>query len=515
MALLRSIATVGGYTLISRFLGFARDILIAATLGAGPIADAFFVAFKLPNFFRRLFAEGAFNAAFVPLFSGRLASDGFESAKNFATSVLSVMVAFLFVFVTLLQIAMPFLMHGFAPGFVDDPEKFQLAVELTRITFPYLLFISLVSLLGGVLNSLGRFAAAAATPIILNIVLIGALLGATPFLPTAGHALAWGVAAAGAAQFVWLVVACHRAGLPLPLRWPRLTPGVRRVLRLMLPGAVGAGVVQINLLIDIVIASLLPTGAVSYLYYADRVNQLPLGVVGIAIGTALLPLLSRQLREGSVEEAKNSMNRGIEVALLLTVPATAALLVIAEPIITVLFQRGEFSAATAEATGQALMAYAIGLPAYVLIKVLGPGFFAREDTVTPVKIAIVCVAVNVVLNLTLIHYLAHVGIALATAISAWLNAALLSVVLHRRGHHSFDARLWSRCLRITLASVVMAVGLWFALQAMGPAFESSVPARIGALATLVVGGLGLYALLAIATKAVVISDLKRMLSRRG
>jgi len=372
-----------------------------------------------------------------------------------------------------------------------------------------------VSLLGGVLNSLGRFAAAAATPIILNIVLIGALLGATPFLPTAGHALAWGVAAAGAAQFVWLVVACHRAGLPLPLRWPRLTPGVRRVLRLMLPGAVGAGVVQINLLIDIVIASLLPTGAVSYLYYADRVNQLPLGVVGIAIGTALLPLLSRQLREGSVEEAKNSMNRGIEVALLLTVPATAALLVIAEPIITVLFQRGEFSAATAEATGQALMAYAIGLPAYVLIKVLGPGFFAREDTVTPVKIAIVCVAVNVVLNLTLIHYLAHVGIALATAISAWLNAALLSVVLHRRGHHSFDARLWSRCLRITLASVVMAVGLWFALQAMGPAFESSVPARIGALATLVVGGLGLYALLAIATKAVVISDLKRMLSRRG
>lgn len=514
MALLRSIATVGGYTLISRFLGFARDILIAATLGAGPIADAFFVAFKLPNFFRRLFAEGAFNAAFVPLFSGRLASEGFAAAQIFATSVLSVMVAFLFVFVTLLQVAMPFLMYGFAPGFTDDPEKFQLAIELTRITFPYLLFISLVSLLGGVLNSLGRFAAAAATPIILNIVLIGALLGATPYLPTAGHALAWGVAAAGAAQFVWLVVACHRAGMVLPLRWPRLTPGVRRVLQLMLPGAVGAGVVQINLLIDIVIASLLPTGAVSYLYYADRVNQLPLGVVGIAIGTALLPLLSRQLREGAAEDARDSMNRGIEVALLLTVPAAVALLVIAEPIIVVLFERGEFSATTATATAHALMAYAVGLPAYVLIKVLGPGFFAREDTVTPVKIAIGCVCVNVILNLTLIHILAHVGIALATAISAWLNAFLLARILHKRGHHAFDDRLRRRIIRILVASVTMGAILWLALAMIGSAFEASLLTKIGALAAIVLGGLGLYAVLAIVTGAVVPAELKRMLSRR-
>ena len=513
MALLRSIATVGGYTLMSRILGFARDILIAALLGAGPIADAFFVAFKLPNFFRRLFAEGAFNAAFVPLFSRRLASEGTAAAQIFATSVLSVMVAFLYVFVTLSQIAMPFLMYGFAPGFTDDPEKFQLTIELTRITFPYLLFISLVSLLGGILNSLGRFAAAAATPIILNIVLIGALLGATPHLPTAGHALAWGVAVAGVAQFVWLVVACHRAGMPLPLHWPRLSPGVRRVLRLMLPGAVGAGVVQINLLIDIVIASLLPTGAISYLYYADRVNQLPLGVVGIAIGTALLPLLSRQLREGATEDARNSMNRGIEVALLLTVPAAAALLVIAGPIITVLFERGEFSAATATATAQALMAYTIGLPAYVLIKVLGPGYFSREDTVTPVKIAIVCVAVNVILNLTLIHILAHVGIALATALSAWLNAFLLAWILRKRGHHWFDDRLRSRVLRIFIASAVMAAVLWLALQAIGPVFEASIPTKIAALAALVLGGLGLYAVLSIATGAVVPSDLKRMLSR--
>ena len=515
MALLKSIATVGGYTLISRFLGFARDILIAAMLGAGPVADAFFVAFKLPNFFRRLFAEGAFNAAFVPLFSRRLASDGLQAAQIFATSVLSVMVAFLFVFVTLLQIGMPFLMYGFAPGFTDDPAKFQLAVELTRITFPYLLFISLVSLLGGVLNSLGRFAAAAATPIILNIVLIGALVGATPYLPTAGHALAWGVAVAGAAQFVWLAVACHRAGMPLPLRWPRLTPGVRRVLRLMLPGAVGAGVVQINLLIDIVIASILPTGAVSYLYYADRVNQLPLGVVGIAIGTALLPLLSRQLREGATDEARNSMNRGIEVALLLTVPAAAALLVIAEPIITVLFQRGQFSADTATATGQALMAYAVGLPAYVLVKVLAPGYFAREDTATPVKIAIVCVAVNVVLNLVLIQFLGHVGIALATAASAWLNAFLLAAILRKRGHHRFDGRLRDKSVRIVLASALMAGSLWLAMVFIGSAFDAAAPLRIGALAALIAGGLGVYAGLAVVTRAVVLSDLKSMLSRKG
>ena len=515
MALLRSIATVGGYTLISRFLGFARDILIAAILGAGPIADAFFVAFKLANFFRRLFAEGAFSAAFVPLFSGRLASEGLVAAQIFATSVLSVMVAFLFVFITLLQIAMPILMYGFAPGFADDPDKFQLAIDLTRITVPYLLFISLVSLLGGVLNSLGRFAATAATPIIMNIVLIGALLGATPFLPTAGHALAWGIAVAGAVQLVWLIIACHRAGIALPLLRPRLSPGVRRVLRLMLPGAVGEGVVQINLLIDIVIASLLPTGAISYLYYADRVNQLPLGVVGIAIGTALLPLLSRQLREGALEDARNSMNRGMEMALLLTVPAAAALLVIAGPIITVLFERGEFSAATATATAQALMAYAIGLPAYVLIKVLGPGFFAREDTITPAKIAIVCVAVNVILNLTLIHYLAHVGIALATAISAWLNAFLLASILHKRGHHRFDDRLRSRIVRILFASAAMAAGLWLALVAIGSAFEAAIPTRISAIAALVFGGLGLYAVLAIMTGAVALSDLKRLLSRKG
>jgi len=514
MALFRSIATVGGYTMVSRVLGFVRDILIAAYLGAGPVADAFFVAFKLPNFFRRLFAEGAFNAAFVPLFTARLAEAGKEAAERFAARVMSVMVVFLFCFVTLLQICMPWVMAAIAPGFADDPAKFDLAVDLAQTTFPYLLFISLVSLMGGVLNVLDRFAAAAATPIILNIVLIGALLIATPYLPTPGHALAWGVAVAGIAQFLWLIAACRREGIRFALPRPKLTPRVRRLLRLMLPGAVGAGVVQINLLVDIVIASILPTGAVSFLYYADRVNQLPLGVVGVAIGTALLPLLSRQLRAGEEAAARDSMNRGVEFALLLTVPAAAALLVIAEPILIVLFERGVFDRSVSTGASQALMAYAVGLPAYVLIKVLAPGFFAREDTMTPVRIAVVCVVLNIALSLALIQFIAHAGIALATAIAAWVNAALLAGVLHRRGHHGIDERLRARLPRIVLSAAGMAAALVGAMTLTGDAFSGAVEIRIAALAGLIGLGLAVYAALAVLTGAARPADLKQAVRRK-
>ena len=514
MVLLRSILTVGGFTMLSRVLGFIRDILVAAFLGAGPVADAFFVAFKMPNFFRRLFAEGAFNAAFVPLFAAKLTDDGRKPAAQFAAAVMSVMVVFLLVFVTALQIAMPWLMYVFAPGFANDPEKFLLAVDLTRITFPYLLFISLVSLLGGVLNSLGRFAAAAATPVILNLVLIGAMLLATPYLPSPGHSLAWGVAVAGVAQFLWLVYACRREGVSLRLPRPRLSPPVRRLLRLMVPGAIGAGVVQINLLVDIVIASLLPTGAISFLYYADRVNQLPLGVVGVAIGTALLPLLSRQLRAGEDREALNSMNRAIEIALLFTIPGAAALLIIAHPIVSVLFERGAFDAATSLATAQALMAYSVGLPAYVLIKVLAPGFFARQDTATPVKIAIVCVAINVILNLILIQFLAHVGIALATAISAWINAFLLATFLRRRDQFQTDARLRQRIVRILVATLGMTAALWGGLVFLESIFVDGPAGRTVVLAILVVGGLGIYFALAVLFRAATISDVKSLLARK-
>ncbi|MAJ92999.1 MAG: murein biosynthesis integral membrane protein MurJ [Rhodospirillaceae bacterium TMED63] len=513
MALLRSIATVGGFTMISRFLGFARDILIAAILGAGPVADAFFVAFKLPNFFRRLFAEGAFNAAFVPLFARHMSEGGRDAARRFAEEVLSVFVVALLLFVTILQIAMPWIMHGFAPGFADDPLRFDLAVAMTQITFPYLLFISLVSQLGGVLNALGKFAAAAAAPIILNLCLITALLGLSAFVATPGHALAWGVAIAGAAQFVWLMVACHRAEFQLCLLRPRMTPRVKRLLVLILPGAIGAGVVQVNLLIDVVIASLLPRGSVSFLYYSDRVNQLPLGVIGVAVGTALLPLLSRQLRAGEDDNAMGSMNRAMEFALLLTVPAAAALMVIPDGIIAVLFERGAFGAAETHATARALAAYAIGLPAYVLIKVLGPGFFAREDTVTPVKIAALCVTINLGLNLLLMGPLLHVGIALATAISAWINVGLLLLVLRRRGQFRLDARLRRAIPRTLMAAAAMTVVVSLAREALADFAASDVFARGLTLAAVIAIGLAGFVGAAVLFGAARLSDIKRMLDR--
>jgi putative peptidoglycan lipid II flippase len=514
MALLGSIATVGSYTMLSRILGFARDILIAAMLGAGPVADAFFVAFKLPNFFRRLFAEGAFNAAFIPLFTARLTSEGHDSARRFAEEVFAVLVITLVVLCTAIQIAMPWAMHVFAPGFVGDPERFDLTVELTRITFPYLLFISLVSQLGGILNSLGRFAAAAATPILLNVALIAAIVGLTPVLETAGHALAWGVFAAGVIQFLWLIEACRRAGMTFRLPRPRLNPRVRRLLVLILPGAIGAGVVQINLLIGIVIASLLPTGSVSYLYYADRIYQLPLGVIGVAVGTALLPLLSRQLRAGEDGDAMASLNRALEFALLLSLPAAAALIVMPGPIVSVLFERGAFDAQAARATAEALIAFSLGVPAYVLIKVLAPGFFAREDTTTPVKIAALCVAVNVALSLALMVPLKHVGIALAQAVSSWINAVLLAIYLRRRGFLVFDDRLKQRAGRTALAAAGMAAVLFAAATGLAPMLDGGAAARAAALALLVAGGLAAFGVLALAFKAAVPADVKSALGRR-
>ena len=515
MTLVRSAATVGGFTMISRLLGFLRDVLLAAILGAGPVADAFFVAFKLPNFFRRLFAEGAFNAAFVPLFSGLLSRRGPIVATIFAGEALAVLLWTLLVLVVSMQLAMPWVMLGLAPGFAKDPAKFDLAVQFTRATFPYLLFISLVSLLGGVLNAMGRFAAAAATPILLNICLIGALLGLARMTPTPGHALAWGVAVAGAVQFLWLVVACHRAGILPRLPRPRVTPGVRRLLRMMLPAALGAGVVQLNLLIDVIIASLLPSGSVSFLYFADRINQLPLGVIGVALGTALLPLLSRQLATGDTAGAQDSQSRAVEFCLLLTVPAAAALVVAAHPIVDGLFGRGAFTPDVVSRTAWALAAYAVGLPAYVLIKVLAPGYYARGDTATPVKYAVVALFVNLALNLALMIPLAHVGIALATAIAAWVDAALLAWGLSRRRMFVFDTRLRQRLARILAASAVMAVALGLAVFGLADTFAGGEATRAAALVALVVGGLAVFALSDHVLGATDLADLSRKLRRRG
>ncbi|MGH6662382.1 MAG: murein biosynthesis integral membrane protein MurJ [Rhodospirillales bacterium] len=514
MALLRSIATVGVFTLFSRVLGFLRDILIAAVLGAGGVADVFFVAFKLPNLFRRLFAEGAFSMAFVPMYAGGLEAKGKEHARQFADAAFSVLFWSLAAFVVLIELGMPLVMMGFAPGFIASPEKFDLAVTLTRITFPYILFISLVSLMAGVLNSLGRFAAAAATPMLLNLCLIGALLLFARVAETPGHALAWGVFAAGVLQAAWLFVACGRAGVWLRLPRPRLTDDVRVLLRRMLPVAVGAGVYQISLVIDTVIASLLPTGSISYLFYADRVNQLPLGVIGVAVGTALLPLLSRQVRAGDTEAALASQNRALELSFLLTLPAAAALVVIAEPVIRVLFERGAFGPTETRATAQALAVFAAGLPAYVLVKALAPGFFAREDTATPVKISVVCLIVNLVLNLILMVPLKHVGIATATAVASWLNAGLLAYVLGRRGHLVVDARLARRVPRVVVAAAGMALTLFAALTPLQASLAGSLSERIAALAVLVLGGMAVFGALVAALGAARLSDLKS-LTRSG
>ena len=515
MALLRSVATLGGYTLVSRILGFVRDILIANVLGAGMIADAFFVAFKFPNFFRRLFAEGAFNAAFVPLYAGRLARDGLEPARRFAGEAAAVLLTALAAFTITAMIAMPWLMFVLAPGFVEQPDKFALTTELTRLTFPYLMFMALMALLGGMLNSLERFAATAAAPILLNIVLIAALvLTRIGVFNLPGHALAWGVAIAGAAQFVAIAWACHRAGIMISLPRPRLTPGVRRLLMLMAPGLVGAGVVQVNLVVDVILASLLAEGSVSYLYFADRVNQLPLGVVGVAVGVALLPLLSRQLGAGDTEGARASQNRAIEFSMLLTLPAAAALIAMPLPIITGLFQRGAFDSAAAQATAGALAAFACGLPAYVLIKTLTPAFFAREDTATPVKIAATAMVVNIVLAATLMQYWAHVGIALATAISAWLNAILLLVVLWRRGHIDPDRQLFLRLPRIVLASVVLGLVLWQAARWFAAMFHGPLWQQSATLALFVFGGAFLFATLAQTCGAADIRELVTIFRRR-
>jgi putative peptidoglycan lipid II flippase len=498
MALLRSAATVGSFTLVSRVLGFVRDILTAAILGAGPVADAFFVAQRLPNLFRSLFAEGAFSAAFVPLASGTLAEGGAAAMRDFAEEAFAALFAALLVFVAVGEVFMPWVLRVIAPGFERDPAKFRLVVDLTRITFPYLLFISLTALQGGLLNTVERFAAPAATPILLNVFLIAGLLLMAQFGWTGGHVLAAALTAAGVAQFLWLMRSCGRAGVRLRLRRPRLTPRVKETLRIMAPGIVGAGVTQLNLVISTALASLLPGGSVSYLYYADRLNQLPLGVVGIAVGTAILPSLSRQVRTGDRDGAVATQNRGVELALLLTLPAAAALIILAGPILAALFERGAFGPLQTRATAAALAAYAAGLPAFVLVKVLAPGFFAHRNTRTPVKVAVAALALNLALTVTLMQFLAHVGIAIALSAAGWMQALALYALLVRHGHFHLDRRSAARIPRIAAATGGMALVLWGLRDALAAAIAGPSALRLAALAALVAAGFLSFALLGLA-----------------
>ncbi|MDX2094938.1 MAG: murein biosynthesis integral membrane protein MurJ [Alphaproteobacteria bacterium] len=491
MSLVKSTLTIGFFTFLSRISGFVRDVLMANLLGAGMLSDAFFVAFKLPNFFRRLFAEGAFNAAFIPSFSSILTGDGRDAAIKFAGEVMSVLLLVLLVLNAVFIVFMPWIAPLFAPGFTDTPEKFDLTVALSQITFPYILFISLVSLLGGILNSMGKFAAPAASPILLNLCMIGGMLWLSNLSPTPAHALSYAVFLAGMVQLGWLVLACLRADMMPPLMPPRLTARVKTMLLLMAPAALGSGVQQLNLLIDVIIASHIP-GAVSYLYYADRITELPIGMIGVAVGTVLLPMLSKQIRSGNLDGARTSMNRALELVLLFGLPATAALLVIAEPVIRVLYQHGAFTPEDMRAVVPTLMAFTVGLPAFLAVKIFAPGFYANHDTKTPFKIALICVAVNLFFNLTLSRVFAQVGMAMATSIAGWVNLALMAWILHRRGVFAPDALLKIRLLKMLAASAFMAAALALAQGPfMGEAGQGMVANVIG-LSALIATGMAVF-----------------------
>lgn len=513
MRLLRSTAVVGLFTTASRVLGFAREVLLAAALGAGAITDAFLTAFQFPNLFRRIFAEGAFNSAFVPLYAGKLEGDGEAEATAFIRQVMSVLLTAMLIFVIVAQLAMPWLMYVLGPGFVGDPDLFQLAVLLTQITMPYLLLMSLSAMLSGVLNSHGKFAVAAAAPVILNLTLIGIML----FSPAGGERLALllsiGITGSGILQTLWLLVTCRALGLRFSLHVPRLTPDVRRLIALGVPGAVAAGVTQINILVTSSIATL-QEGARSWLYFADRLYQFPLGVVGIAMGVVLLPTLSGRVRVGDVQGASNAMNRAIEVSMALTLPAAAALAAIPQFIIVGLYENGAFTSADTAMVTQALVAFAAGLPAFVLIKVLSPGFFARQDTKTPMKFAGISVAINLVLGLALFFGpLGFLGLALATSIAGWTNALLLGITLHRRGLLKPDARLLHRLPRIVGATALMTAFLVAADYQSDLLTGLLFDSRLLALLLVCAIGAGVYGIGALLTGALRPSEVRDALKR--
>jgi putative peptidoglycan lipid II flippase len=472
--MLKGAFTVGMWTMASRILGFARDMLIAFILGTGPIADAFFVALRLPNLFRRLFGEGAFNSAFVPSISAILHTEGLPAAQSFAEEATAVMVFWLGGITVIGEIFMPWLLYVLAPGFSATPPKFALAVALTRIMFPYLFFVCLTALFSGVLNAMGRFSAAAAAPVLFNLFSIAFMLLLTPYTPNPGYALAWGVSVSGVAQLLLLIFAMRRAGMKLKMPRPKLTPRMRILFKRMAPGLVGAGVTQLNVSIDIIIGTLLPAGSVSILYYADRVNQLPLGVIATAAGTALLPMVARQIALGETAAALGTMNRAIESVVMLTLPAAIGLSVAAVPVMDILFVRGAFTTHTAILAGRSLAAFAIGLPAFALVKILTPGFFARGDTVTPLKIGLAAVALNLAMNLVFMHPLQAVGPALATSLASAFNVACLVVLLHRRGHFALDSHAKKRLPRLLLAGAVMAAALWGTERLLPPG-KTTIP----------------------------------------
>ncbi len=516
MSLKKAMATVAGLTMVSRVAGLVRDILTAAFLGAGVVADAFFVALKLPNFFRRVTAEGAFSVSFIPIYSETLEKEGEKEAGKFAGNVFSFMFCGLSLFTILVIAVMPYVINLIAPGFEDGSQRQLLATELSRISFPYLLMMSLTALMGGLLNAHDKFAPFAAAPILFNLCLILSLLFGKDYAQSAGHAMVYGVLVAGIVQFFWLLYSVRKAKIPLPIVKPRFSPKMKKVLKLMGPGLIGAGVMHINLFADLVIASFLEEGSISYLYYADRLNQLPLGVVGIAVGTALLPMLSRAIAANNNDDANNLFNRALEYCFVLGIPAAIALAVIPIPIITVLFERGEFTAEDSKVTATVLVGYALGLPAYIAIKVFATAFWARQDTSTPVKISVVATLMNIALSIVLSMKIGVVGIALSTGITAWVQIVIYIYYLRGVEIAIFDKRLIKNTIMIVVNACIMGGVLYITYKygIRGLFIDGSFFMQMVAVFILVLQGIIIYALLAILSGVLNFKEFKSYIGRK-
>ena len=514
MGLIAKFFTVGGATLASRILGFAREALIASALGAGPVADAFYAAFRFPNLFRRLFAEGAFNSAFVPLFAKELEGGGREAARRFAEEVLAVLLLVLIAISAIAMIFMPVLVETvIASRFDPASEKFSLTVVMAQVMFPYLTAMSLVAMLSGVLNSFRRYFLAALAPVLLILVLLAALQVDLPG-PDTGMALAWGVAGSGCLQLGLLVYGVWREGFPIALRMPRLTSPVKRLLWLAIPAAITGGITQINLLVGQNIASG-QEGAIAVMNYADRLVQLPLGVIGIAIGVVLLPELARALKAGDLRDATHLQNRSLEFGIGLTLPAAVGFVIMPEVLVAIVYERGSFARETTELAGSVLAAFAVGLPAFTLISIFRPGFYAREDMRTPMWFAAANAFTNIGGSLVLFPILGVAGIAIATSIAGWINAILLGATLWRRDLFRPSPQTFRRLGLILIANLLLAGGLWLAYhQLQGLLLDGSLLVRVGLLVVILLAAVIFYFGFVVATGAIEGDRLAALLRKR-
>lgn len=497
-SLLKSTGIVSAMTSLSRVTGFIRDMVYAQMFGAGAGTDAFFVAFRIPNFLRRLFAEGAFSQAFVPVFSEYQTQRSHEELKELVDQVAGTLGAILLLISAIGVVAAPLLILLFAPGFSADAGKYEMTVAMLRITFPYLFFISLTAFAGGVLNSCGKFAIPAITPVLLNLTMIAAALWLAPQMAQPVVGLAWGVFIAGVVQLSFQIPFLRQIKLLPRPRWGWAARGVQQVLKLMVPAIFGSSVAQVNLLIDTVVASFLISGSVSWLYYSDRLVEFPLGIFGVALGTVILPKLSRQHASAEAGGFSQTLDWALRWALLIGVPATVALMLLAYPLLSALFQYGQFDARDVAMSARSLIAFSLGLVAFMLIKVLAPGFYARQDTRSPVKYGVIAMVANTVLVLLLVWPLAHAGLALATSLAAYLNAGLLFTNLRRRAIYQ-PLGGWPRfLLQLTLANLVLGLVLWFGVGQLDGWLQASAKARLWHLSGLVVAGGASYLLAVLA-----------------